>query len=199
MRWDFYQRWERNSGFPGDSVSKESACNAGRACLQGRSSRFDLWAGKIPSVCNPLQYFYLENPMNRWPWQATVHRVARTGNDLANKPPPLPRKKWKWLLLNSYSFQLIWTQNFRCHSTLSCGHHCPDFTDWENRGQKWLCKEYTCCEGFCYMLHELLKNCSLTVHLPTPLQNSLFEGVGERHLTFTFNSFNQYIRNLAAG
>ena len=26
---------------------------------------------------NPLQYFHLENPMNRGTWQATVHGVAK--------------------------------------------------------------------------------------------------------------------------
>ena len=27
---------------------------------------------------NPLQYSYLENPMDRGAWQATVHRVAQS-------------------------------------------------------------------------------------------------------------------------
>ena len=27
---------------------------------------------------NPLQYFCLENPMDRGAWQATVHRVAKS-------------------------------------------------------------------------------------------------------------------------
>ena len=27
---------------------------------------------------NPLQYCYLENPMNRWAWWATVHRAAKS-------------------------------------------------------------------------------------------------------------------------
>ena len=26
---------------------------------------------------NPLQYFYLENPMDRGAWQATAHRVTK--------------------------------------------------------------------------------------------------------------------------
>ena len=37
---------------------------------------------------NPLQYSCLENPMDRGAWQATVHRVAKVGHDLATKPPP---------------------------------------------------------------------------------------------------------------
>ena len=27
---------------------------------------------------NPLQYFYLENPVDRGAWQATVHRVTQS-------------------------------------------------------------------------------------------------------------------------
>ena len=59
--------------FPGDSDSKESACNTG-----------DL--GSIPGqgrFCgggngNPLQYSGLENSMDRGAWLATVHRVAKS-------------------------------------------------------------------------------------------------------------------------
>ena len=36
---------------------------------------------------NPLQYSCLENPMDRGPWQATVHGVAKGRRDLVNKPP----------------------------------------------------------------------------------------------------------------
>ena len=39
---------------------------------------------------NPLQYSCLENPMDRGAWQATVHRVARVGQDLETKLYPLP-------------------------------------------------------------------------------------------------------------
>ena len=37
--------------------------------------------GRSPGEGNghPLQYSYLENPMNRAAWWATVHRVAKTG------------------------------------------------------------------------------------------------------------------------
>ena len=58
--------------FPGGSNSKESACSVGDP-------------GLIPGYAqspgegngNPLQYSYLENSMDRGPWQATVHRVAK--------------------------------------------------------------------------------------------------------------------------
>ena len=31
---------------------------------------------------NPLQYAYLDNPMDRGVWQATVHRVAKSRTQL---------------------------------------------------------------------------------------------------------------------
>ena len=41
---------------------------------------FDPWVRKIPwrRACNPLQYFRLENPMDRGAWWATVHRVTKS-------------------------------------------------------------------------------------------------------------------------
>ena len=35
---------------------------------------------------NPLQYSCLDNPMDKGPWQATVHGVARVTHNLATKP-----------------------------------------------------------------------------------------------------------------
>ena len=84
MIWEVYAQ---NAGFPGGSVRKESACNAG-----------DL--GLIPGLGrspgeghgNSLQYSYLESPMDRGAWQATVHGVTRVGHDLVTKPPT-PHKR----------------------------------------------------------------------------------------------------------
>ena len=59
-------------GFPGGSLSKESACNAGDLSpIPG--------LGRSPGEGhgNPLQYSCLENPMNRGAWQAAVHGVAK--------------------------------------------------------------------------------------------------------------------------
>ena len=53
--------------------SKECTRNAGDAgSIPG--------LGRSPGVGNskPLQYSYLENPMNRGAWQATVHRIAES-------------------------------------------------------------------------------------------------------------------------
>ena len=58
---------------PSGSVSKESACNAGDlGSIPG--------SGRSPGERNgnPLQYSYLENPMDRGAWQTTVHRVAKS-------------------------------------------------------------------------------------------------------------------------
>ena len=57
--------------FPGSSDGKQSACNA------GDSGSIPGW-GRSPGEGNgnPLQYSYLENPMDRGAWRATVHRVT---------------------------------------------------------------------------------------------------------------------------
>ena len=70
---DFTFTFMANTGFPGGSDSKESACNAG-----------DL--GSIPGLGRssgegngyPLQYSCLENSMDRGAWQAIVHGVAKS-------------------------------------------------------------------------------------------------------------------------
>ena len=36
---------------------------------------------------NPLQYSYLENPMDRGAWQAIVYGVTRVRHDLVTNPP----------------------------------------------------------------------------------------------------------------
>ena len=59
--------------FPGGSDGKEPACNAGDlGLLPG--------LGRCPGEGkgNPLQYSYLQNPMDRGTWQATVHGVAKS-------------------------------------------------------------------------------------------------------------------------
>ena len=67
---------------PDGSVDKESACNAGDACLIPGS-------GRSPGGGNgsPLHYSCLENPMNRRAWWAIVHGVARVRHDLVAVPP----------------------------------------------------------------------------------------------------------------
>jgi len=59
-------------GFPGSSAGKESTCNAGDpSMIPG--------LGRSPGEGNSylLQYFGLQNSMNRGGWQATVHGVTK--------------------------------------------------------------------------------------------------------------------------
>ena len=77
----------KGQGFPGSSDGKESAC-------QCRRHRFYPWVGKIPrgGSVNPLQYYCLENPMDRGAWQATVHRVAKNWTGLSKEIQPVHSK-----------------------------------------------------------------------------------------------------------
>ena len=60
-------------GFPGGSVVKNLPANAGDEGLIPGSGRAP---GKGNG--NPLQYSFLENPMDRGAWWATMHRIAKT-------------------------------------------------------------------------------------------------------------------------
>ena len=55
---------------------KESACNAGD--IGDASSISGLGTSPGGGNGNPLQYSYLENPMDRGAWWATVHSVAKS-------------------------------------------------------------------------------------------------------------------------
>ena len=60
-------------GLPCDSDGKASACNVGQlGSIPGSGSSLGEGNG------NPLQYSYLENPMDRGAWQATVHGVTKS-------------------------------------------------------------------------------------------------------------------------
>ena len=70
------------SGFPGDSVGKESSCNAGHLGD----------AGSIPGLGrspggehgNPLQYSCLGNSMDRAAWWATVQGSQKSLTQLSD-------------------------------------------------------------------------------------------------------------------
>ena len=92
-------------GFPGDSDSKQFACNAGDpGSIPG--------SGRSPGEGNgnPLQYSCLENPMDERAWQATVHGVTKSRTQLSGFTSLNNLKKnicgsvlaWKYYL---FSFQ----------------------------------------------------------------------------------------------
>ena len=69
--------------FPGGSLVKNPRANAGdQGSIPG--------LGRSPGEGNGnlLQYSCLENPMDRGTWQATVHRFARVGHNLATNRKP---------------------------------------------------------------------------------------------------------------
>ena len=62
-----------NTGFPGGSEDKVSACNAGDpGSIAG--------LGRCPGEGNgnPLQYSCPENPMDGGAWRATVHGITKS-------------------------------------------------------------------------------------------------------------------------
>ena len=66
-------------GFPGDSVGKESTCNA-------RDLGLIPGLGRSPGEGNgnPLQYSCLENSKDRGAWRASVHRAAESCTHLSD-------------------------------------------------------------------------------------------------------------------
>ena len=67
------------NGFPSGSVVENPPANAGDVGLIPESRR-----SPREGNGNPLQYSWLENPMGREDWQATVHRVAKNWTLLSN-------------------------------------------------------------------------------------------------------------------
>ena len=62
-------------GFSGGSIVKRLPSNSGHAGYAGLISG----SGRSPGGehGSPLQYFSMENPMDRGAWQATVHDFAK--------------------------------------------------------------------------------------------------------------------------
>ena len=65
--------------FPSGSDGKESACNVGAV-----GSTHGLGRASGESNSNPLQYFCLENSMDRGVWRATVYGVLKSRTQLSN-------------------------------------------------------------------------------------------------------------------
>ena len=75
------------SGFPQCLGGKELTC-------QCKRHRFNPWVGNIPQGGNgnPFQYSCLDNLMDRGPWWATLHGVAKgVRHDLETKQQVLSR------------------------------------------------------------------------------------------------------------
>ena len=62
------------SGFPGGASGKETAYNVGATEDEGLIPGSERSPGG--EYGNPLQYFCLENPMDKGAWWGTAHRVT---------------------------------------------------------------------------------------------------------------------------
>ena len=108
--------------FPG---GKEPACQ----CRRHKRHLCDPGLGRFPGGGhgNPLQYSYLENPLDRGVWQATVHRVAKSQTRLkqlskANKIVMFWSQSFKPLLVWWWSLRITWEfphplfwHRYKCH------------------------------------------------------------------------------------
>ena len=76
QEWSFLCCYPTNTGFPGGFSGKELACQ----CRRWTRPEFDSWDRRSPGgrPGNPLQYIFLENPMDRGAWRTTVHRVTKS-------------------------------------------------------------------------------------------------------------------------
>ena len=79
--WSQWKLFSSALGFHGDSVAKESACNAGD---KGSIPGLRISTGEGNG--NPFQYSCLKNPMDIGAWQAAVHGVARIVHNLVIEP-----------------------------------------------------------------------------------------------------------------
>ena len=70
-----------SKGFPGGAVVKNSPANAGDTGDMGLSPGSGRYSGGGNS--SPLQYSFLENPMDRGAWRATVHGFAKSWTQLS--------------------------------------------------------------------------------------------------------------------
>ena len=116
-------QWEIDVLSGGGSEDKAFACNAG-----------DL--GSIPGLGrspgegngNPLQYSYLENPMDRGAWRAMVHGVAKNQTQLSDFP--LEQKKNILPIfrteaprsLSSYSYSPFFSHQHKKNNIEMAGH-----------------------------------------------------------------------------
>jgi len=72
----------KDRGFPGSSVVKSLSANAGDTGDSGLIPGLGRSPGERNG--NPLQYSFLENPMDKRAWWATVHGVTKSQTRLCD-------------------------------------------------------------------------------------------------------------------
>ena len=117
---------------PGDSVGKESACNArdtrDMGSVLGWNEPLEKGNG------NPLQYSCLKNPMDRRPWRATVESVAKS----QTQPGMQTQNVWHW------EWALLQIMDSGRWEWVSAGHKCTcnkcTFLVGMLIGRAWVCR-----------------------------------------------------------
>ena len=98
----------RPVGLPSGASGKEPVCQ----CRRCKRCGFNPWSERSPGGGHgsPLQYSFLENPMDRGAWQATVHRGAQSWTQL------------KWLSMHTQTTNwdpgkgVTWPKSSECPS-----------------------------------------------------------------------------------
>ena len=108
QEWSFLCCYPTNTGFPGGFSGKELACQ----CRRWTRPEFDPRDRKSPGgrPGNPLQYIFLENPMDRGAWRTTVHRVTKSRTQL--KWFSMQHASYKHILTNPTNTYLLDFQKF---------------------------------------------------------------------------------------
>ena len=78
LKHNMFKGWD----FADGSADREFACSTGDS--QDAGSVPELRGSPGGGNGNPLQYSFLDNPMGRGTWWATVHGVARSWTRLSN-------------------------------------------------------------------------------------------------------------------
>ena len=99
LNWTKLNPWQ---GFPCSSDGEESACNA-------RNPGSIPGLGRSPGggLCKPLQWSYLETPMDWGAWQAAVHGVTKSWTWLSTVQHNTWQPKFHFLILWMWLFQCI--------------------------------------------------------------------------------------------
>ena len=108
-----------------------------------RDASFIVGLGRSPGrgYSNPLQYSFLENPMNRWAWQAMIHRVSKSQTWLKRlimhaaciMPHLVSNKDWYLLSFKHVLGIGLGIGHTGDHLVLTLSSHLSSFYKWEEK------------------------------------------------------------------
>ena len=117
-RVSFLHKTKDNCGLPLWLSGKEFACNAGATGDTGSIPESGISPGGKNG--NPLQYFCLENPMDRGAWQATVHGVTKSRTRLKQHSRQAHKDKSTSNLIGGIQgvIKVLILKNQNCHGII---------------------------------------------------------------------------------